>query len=121
MKKLVILGVYDKKIFLPFLSAAFLILTGYIGGFVPKSDKDYYIGDFGTSFGFMLAIFLPCVFRIDTDYSICGMFTKSSIKDYSIFLLLYAIFRSCAFVIHFTEYDLSRVSALCSNQSLEII
>ena len=39
MKAPVILGSYDIKILLPFVLAAFLILSGYLGGFVPKADK----------------------------------------------------------------------------------
>jgi hypothetical protein len=121
MKKIILLGVCDKKIFLPFLSAVFLILSGYIGGFVPTFNYSFYIGEFGTSFGFMLAIFLNPIFKLDNEYSICEMFTKNSVKDSSLFLLSYAIFRSTAFIVHFSIYSTERVGPLCSNQGLEII
>ena len=121
MKAPVILGSFDIKILLPFLLAAFLILSGYLGGFVPKADKSSYIGDFGTSCGFMLVRFIPCILRYKATISFSKNCNKNSLIDYSLFFLFYAIFRGAVLIVHFTGFDTSRVGVLCSNQSLEII
>ena len=89
MKKFISLGLIDRNIYLPFLLAAFLIFSGYIGGFVPKADYSYYIKGFGTSFGFMLARLIPCIFRIKSEISFKKNCTKSNIKDY--FFLLHCL------------------------------
>ena len=121
MKAPIILGSFDIKILLPFLLAAFLILSGYLGGFVPKADKGSYIGDFGISCGFMLVRFIPCILRYKATISFSKNCNKNSLIDYSLFFLFYAIFRGAVLVVHFTGFDTSRVGVLCSNQSLEII
>ena len=121
MKAPIILGSFDIKILLPFVLAAFLILSGYLGGFVPKADKGSYIGDFGTSCGFMLVRFIPCILRYKATISFSKNCNKNSLIDYSLFFLFYAIFRGAVLVVHFTGFDTSRVGVLCSNQSLEII
>ena len=69
MKKPITIGVIDIRLFLPFLSAAFLIACGYIGEYVPTANYSYYINGIGTSFGFMLARLIPCVLRYPTDLS----------------------------------------------------
>jgi len=121
MKAPIILGSFDIKILLPFVLAAFLILSGYLGGFVPKADKGSYIGDFGTSCGFMLVRFIPCILRYKATISFSKNCNKNSLIDYSLFFLFYAIFRGAVLIVHFTGFDTSRVGVLCSNQSLEII
>ena len=85
MKKLIILGKYDKKILRPFLSAAFLIITSYLGQLIPPVENSYYIGDFGTSFGFMFTRLIPYIFRYKTKISISKFCYKHNLKDYSFF------------------------------------
>ena len=46
---------------------------------------------------------------------------KNNFKDYSLFFIFYGIYRGAVLVVHFTEFNTSRISALCTNQSLEII
>ena len=121
MKKFIILGEFDIKILLPFLSAAFLILSGYLGGFVPKAEKSFYISDYGTSCGFMLVRLIPYILKYKAPISFSKNCNKDNIIDYSLFFLFYAIFRAAVLIVHFTGFDTSRVSVLCSNQSLEII
>ena len=121
MKKFIILGEFDIKILLPFLSAAFLILSGYLGGFVPKAEKSFYISDYGTSCGFMLVRLIPLILKYKAPISFSKNCNKGNIIDYSLFFLFYAIFRAAVLIVHFTGFDTSRVSVLCSNQSLEII
>ena len=121
MKKFISLGLIDRNIYLPFLLAAFLIFSGYIGGFVPKADYSYYIKGFGTSFGFMLARFIPCIFRIKSEISFKKNCTKNNIKDYFFFFIVYGIYRAAVLTVHFTEFSTKRLSSLCTTQSLEII
>ena len=121
MKKFIILGEFDIKILLPFLSAAFLILSGYLGGFVPKAEKSFYISDYGTSCGFMLVRLIPLILKYKAPISFSKNCNKDNIIDYSLFFLFYAIFRAAVLIVHFTGFDTSRVSVLCSNQNLEII
>ena len=121
MKKLITIGLIDKRLFLPFISAAFLIISGYIGEYVPKANSSYYIKGFGTSFGFMLARIIPCVLRYQTELSPNKNCNKNNIKDYTLFFVFYGIYRASVLTVHFTEYNTSRISALCSNQSIEII
>ena len=121
MKKLITIGIIDKRLFLPFLLAAFLIASSYIGNYVPKANYSYYISGFGTSFGFMLARLIPYLFRYPTNLSPKKNCNKGNIKDYFLFFIFYGIFRAAVLVVHFTEYDKSRISPLCFNQSIEII
>ena len=64
MKKFITLGLIDKKIFLPFILAAYLIATSYIGAYLPSIKQNYYISGFGVSFGFMLAKLILDILRI---------------------------------------------------------
>ena len=115
------LGEFNKKIILPFLLAAFLILSGYLGKYVPPADNSYYIGHFGTSFGFMLTRLIPIILRYKTKNSISKSCNKKNFKDYSIFFLFYTIYRAAVLTVHFTGFKTKRISLLCSSQSLEII
>ena len=115
------LGEYDKKIALPFILAAFLILTGYLGKFVPPANNSYYVGDLGTSFGFMLTKLIPIILRYKTKNTISKSCNINNLKDYSIFFLFYTIFRATVLTVHFTGFVTKRISLLCSSQSLEII
>ena len=121
MKYLIILGKSDKKILLPFLLAAFLIITDYLGGLIPKIEYSYYVVDYGTSFGFMLIRLIPIILRYKTKNSISKSCNKKNFKDYSIFFLFYTIYRAAVLTVHFTGFVTKRISLLCSSQSLEII
>ena len=91
MKKLITIGIIDKRLFLPFLLAAFLIASSYIGNYVPKANYSYYISGFGTSFGFMLARLIPYLFRYPTNLSPKKIVIKviSKITFYSLFFMGY--------------------------------
>ena len=121
MKKLITLGLIDKNIFLPFLLAIFLIINSYVGAYIPEANQSYYIAGFGQSIGFMLARFIPCIFKYDTEISFKKNCTKNNIKDYFFFFIFYTLFRGAALTNHFIEFDTSRVSFLSSTQSIQII
>ena len=121
MKKFITLGLIDKKIFLPFILAAYLIITGYIGAYLPTCNQSYYISGFGVAFGFMLAKLIPFIFRYQTNISFSKICTKSNAIDYTICFVSYGIYRGILLYNHFIKYDTKRVGVLISNQSLEII
>ena len=121
MKKFITLGLIDKKIFLPFILAAYLIATSYIGAYLPSIKQSYYISGFGVSFGFMLAKLIPYILRYPSDNSFSKICTKNNIIDYIICFIIYGIFVGITIYNHFIEYDTKRVGVLISNQSLEII
>ena len=66
MCKFFTLGLIDKKLFLPVILAAFLIAIGYIKDLIPKVESSDYVEDFGVAIGFMLAAFIPCIFKYNS-------------------------------------------------------
>ena len=121
MKEFILLGEYDKKILLPFLLAAFLIITGYLGELIPGVEYSYYVADFGTSFGFMLVRLIPYIFRYKSKKPISKYCNKKNLKDYSLFFLFYTLYRATVLTVHFTDFDESRVNFFCTNESFELI
>ena len=120
MYKCFTLGLIDKKLFLPVILAAFLITIGYIKDLIPKVESPDYVEAFGIAIGFMLAGFIPCIFKYNSEVK-SEKFNKSDIIDYILFFISYGVYRGAVLAIHFTEFDTSIVSLLTIDQGLEII
>ena len=111
MYKCFTLGLIDKKLFLPVILAAFLITIGYIKDLIPKVESADYIENFGIAIGFMLAGFIPCIFKYNSEVK-SEKLNKSDIIDYTIFFISYGVYRGAVLAIHFTDFDTSLVSLL---------
>ena len=120
MYKLFKLGLIDKKLFLPVILAVFLIVTGFIYNAIPKVESAYYVEAFGVAIGFMLAGFIPCIFKYNSKVK-SEKLNKSDVKDYFLFFISYGIYRAAVLIVYFTEFDTSIVSLLTIDQGLEII
>ena len=111
-----IIGAVDKKLVIPFLLSIVYILYNLCGYFYEYNDSTIFVDYTGNSFGQILVLIIPCIFKIRKDEEERKKCTKENIKDY-FFLILISFFYCAVEILSIYFVD----DALCYLEGSEII
>ena len=111
-----IIGAVDKKLVIPFLLSIVYILYNLYDYFYEYDDSIMFVDYAGNSFGQIVALIIPCIFKLKKDEDDREKCTKENIKDY--FFLILITFFYCAIEI-LSVYSVD--DQLCSLEGSEII
>ena len=115
------LGLIDKKLLIPLLYSILIILNEYIY-FYQRDETNIYIEYAGNSFGGMMTIIIPYIFKIKTRKNNEKRCTKDNIKDYFFLLLIFTLLKAADIIIlNFIEEEEKNTYRLCIIEGIEII
>ena len=111
-----IIGAVDKKLVIPFLLSIVYILYNLYEYLFEYDDSIMFVDYAGNSFGQILVLIIPCIFKIRKDEEERKKCTKENIKDY-FFLILISFFYCAVEILSIYFVD----DALCYLEGSEII
>ena len=116
------LGLIDKKLLIPLLYSILMLFNDYVYLY-PRDETNIYIEYAGNSFGEMMTMIIPYIFKIKTRKNNEKRCTKDNIKDYFFLLLIFTLLKAADIIILYfiEEEEEKNTYRLCIIEGIEII